>query len=165
MFGGRLLAICVLVKTVNAKEKVGFFDLLGSDLCHGLNWIQTAVLSQRHWDHLQSISKGPHGILFQCWTLKTKQKNHKKPPTNKYQITKKNNMLTANCMMDLDSNLICSLVDSESTGNLWSSSTIHNTVVFDQITNHTKSIVEGSLRLFNNLKKQCVLWTSSYGLA
>lgn len=95
-----LLTICVLMKTVDAKEKVGLFDLLGSDLCHGLNWIQTAVLSQCHWDHLQSISKRPHGILFQCWTLKTKRK--KKTPTNKYQITKKNNMLRANCMLDLE---------------------------------------------------------------
>lgn len=97
-----LPTICVLVKTIDAKEKVGLFDLLGSDLCHGLNWIQTAVLSQRHWDHLQSISKGPHGILFQCGTLKNKT-NRKETPSNKYQITKKKNMLMANCMLDLES--------------------------------------------------------------
>lgn len=81
------VTICVLVKTIDAKEGVGLFDLLGSDLCHGLNWVQTTVLSQRHWDHLHSISKGPHGILFQCWTLKTNK--------NKYHIAKKNNKLWA----------------------------------------------------------------------
>lgn len=85
MFRG-IVTICVLVKTVDAKEKVGLFDLPGPDLCHGLNWIQAAVLSQRHRDHLQSISKGPHGILFQCWTLKTKE--IKMDP-----ITKTNDML------------------------------------------------------------------------
>lgn len=46
------LTICVVVQTVNAKEGVVFFDLSGSDLCHGLNWVQPTVLSQRHWYYL-----------------------------------------------------------------------------------------------------------------
>lgn len=101
------------MKTVDAKEKVGLFDLPGSDLCHGLNWVQTAVLSQCHWDHLQSVGKGPHGILFQCWTLKTKQK-----PTDKDGLDHQEKQHTELQVGFNVSHLICSLIDSESTGNL-----------------------------------------------
>lgn len=66
----RFLTIGVVVQTVDAEEGVGVFDLSGSDLCHGLDGIEPTVLSQCHWDYFQSVSKRPHGILFQCWTLK-----------------------------------------------------------------------------------------------
>lgn len=59
--------------------------------------------------------------------------------------------------LQVGSHLICSLIDSKGTGNLWSSSTIYNTVVFDQVTDHTECIMEGSLCLFNNLKIVCTV--------
>lgn len=52
-----VLTIGVIVQAVNAEERVGLFDLPGSDLSHGLDRVQPTVLSQCHWDHLQSISK------------------------------------------------------------------------------------------------------------
>lgn len=51
------LTIGVVVQTVDAEEGVGLSDLSGSDLCHGLDGVEPTVLSQRHWDYLQSISK------------------------------------------------------------------------------------------------------------
>lgn len=54
----------------------------------------------------------------------------------------------------LVSHLICSLVDSQSTSDLWSTSSIHNTVVSDQIADYTKSIMESTLCLFNDLMIQ-----------
>lgn len=51
------LTIGVVVQTVDAEEGVVLSDLSGSDLCHRLDWVQPAVLSQRHWDYLQSICK------------------------------------------------------------------------------------------------------------
>lgn len=46
------LTIGVVVQTVYAQEGVRLFDLSGSDLCHGLDWVQPTVLSQGHWDYL-----------------------------------------------------------------------------------------------------------------
>lgn len=46
------LTIGVVVQTVDAKEGVVLSDLSGSDLCHSLDRVQPAVLSQRHWDYL-----------------------------------------------------------------------------------------------------------------
>lgn len=51
------------------------------------------------------------------------------------------------------SHLVCGLVDGEGTRNLRSSSTIHHTVVFDEVTDHTQRIVEGTLGFFNDLLK------------
>lgn len=51
------LTIGVVVQTVDAQEGVVLSDLPGSDLCHVLDGVQPAVLSQRHWDYLESISK------------------------------------------------------------------------------------------------------------
>lgn len=63
--GGWSLTVGVVVQTVDAEEGVALSDLSGSDLRHGLNGVQPTVLSQRHWDYLQSVSKRPHGILLQ----------------------------------------------------------------------------------------------------
>lgn len=52
-----VLTIGVVVQTVYAEEGVGLFDLPSSDLRHGLDRVQPTVLSQCHWDYLQSISK------------------------------------------------------------------------------------------------------------
>lgn len=51
------------------------------------------------------------------------------------------------------SHLVCSLVDSESTCDLRSSSSVHHAVVFDEVTNHTQCIVEGTFGFFNDLLK------------
>lgn len=55
------------------------------------------------------------------------------------------------CSILYFTHLICSLVDSESTGNLGGSSSVHNAVVSDQIADYTQSIMEGPLGLFNDL--------------
>lgn len=49
------------------------------------------------------------------------------------------------------SHLICSLVDSKSTCNLRSSTSIHHTVVFDEVTDYAQCIVESTLGLFDDL--------------
>lgn len=46
------LTVGVVVQTVDAEEGVVLSDLSGSDLCHVLDRVQPAVLSQRHWDNL-----------------------------------------------------------------------------------------------------------------
>lgn len=59
------LTIGAKVQAINAQEGVLLGDLFGSDLCHGLDGVQPTVLSQCHWDYLQSVSKCPHSILLQ----------------------------------------------------------------------------------------------------
>lgn len=47
--------------------------------------------------------------------------------------------------------LVSSLVDSEGTGNLRGSATIHNAVVSDQVTDDTQCIMQRTLSLLNDL--------------
>lgn len=51
------------------------------------------------------------------------------------------------------SHLVCSLVDGESARDLRSSSSVHHAVVFDEVTDHTQCIVEGTFGFFNDLLK------------
>lgn len=62
-------------------------------------------------------------------------------------------MVTANIQEVIlsASHFICSLVDCQGTCDLRGSSSIHNTVVSDQIANYTQSIMESTLGLFNDL--------------
>ena len=62
---------------VDAKVGLVLGDLLGSDLCHGLDGVHSTVLCQGHRDDLESIGEGPNGILLQRWTLRDRGLAHK----------------------------------------------------------------------------------------